>query len=129
MRLGDGLLGAVVAVAGFVVVTAAVTELLADAIEFSLLLGLPAGLVAGGVLGLLCYRWLGDEDAGVRRRGVGFAGFGVFFLGTLLSLVALAGFRNSRALPVAVAVGVAAAVGAVLWFRRSDRAVARGPPR
>ena len=124
MSARNALLGAVVAVSGFVVVAVVVTELASRAIEFSLLLGLPAGVLGGLLLGAITYGWLGDGDPERRRRGAALAAFGVVFLAVLVSLVVVANFRNSQALPVAGVTGVLAGVGIYLWYRRSNREVA-----
>lgn len=119
MGVRNALLGVVVAVAGFLVVGVVVTELASTAIEFSLFVGLPAGVVAGLLSGALAYRWLGAAAAGPRRRGVALAAFGVVFLGALVALVVGGGLRNSQALPVAGLAGVVAAGGAYLRHRRA----------
>lgn len=82
---------------------------------------LPAGGIVGVALGGVTYVWLDGEDPGQRRLGAALAAFGVVFLALLVSLVAVAGLRNSRALPVAGVAGVVVGVGAYLWFRRSGR--------
>lgn len=124
MSVRNALLGVVVTVAGFIVVAVAVTELAARAIEFSLLIGLPVGGLVGVVLGGITYLWLGDEDPRWRRLGAALAGFGAVFLALLVSLVTVAGLRNSQALPVAGVAGVVVGVGVYLWFRRANREVA-----
>lgn len=118
------LLGGVVTVAGFIAVTVVVNELVSRVIEFSLLIGLPAGGLVGVVLGGVTYRWLGDEDPRWRRLGAALVGFGVVFLALLVSLVTVAGLWNSKALPVAGLAGVAVGVGVYLRFRPANRDVA-----
>lgn len=124
MRVRNGLLGVIVAVAGFIAVTVVVTEVASSVIEFSLLVGLPAGGLSGLVLGAIAYQWLGGETPGERRRGAALAAFGVLFLTVLISLVVVANLRNSQALSVAGVIGVLTAIATDLWFRRSDRGVA-----
>lgn len=124
MSVRDALLSAAVIVAAFVVVTVVVTELASATIEFSLFVGLPAGVVAGLLVGAFTYRWLGADEPGRRRRGAAFAAFGVVFLAVLISLVVVGGMRNSRALPIAAATGVVGAGVVVLRYRRSGAAVA-----
>jgi hypothetical protein len=51
MSVRNALLAAAAAVAGFVAVTVVVTELASRAIEFSLLVGLPAGVLGGSCSG------------------------------------------------------------------------------
>lgn len=128
MSVRNGLLGAVVAVAGFVLVTVVVTELVSGVIEFSLFVGLPAGGLGGLGLGVATYLWLGSEAASDRRRGAALAAFGAVFLAALVSLVVVGDLRNSQALPIAGAVGGLAALVTYLWFRRSGRAVAPTSP-
>lgn len=128
MSVQNGLLGAIVAVAGFVIVTVVVTELVSEVIEFSLFVGLPAGGLGGLALGAATYLWLGSETASARWRGAALAAFGAVFLAALLSLVVVGDLRNSQALPMAGGVGGLAALVTYLWFRRSDRAVAPSSP-
>lgn len=129
MSARNALLAAATAVAGFVAVTVVVTELASRAIEFSLLVGLPAGVLGGLLLGAVTYLWLGDADPERRRRGAGLAAFGVVFLAVLVALVVVVDLRNSRALPVAGLTGVLAGAGTYLRYRRSDGAVAPPEPR
>ena len=121
MRVRNGPLAATAAVAAFVVVAVAVTELLSPAVEFSLLVGLPAGLAGGALLGAVTYRWLGATDPGVRRRGAALAGFGAVFLAALVALVVVGGLRNSQALPIAAVAGAVGSAGTYLWLRRTER--------
>jgi hypothetical protein len=118
MSARNTLLGLIVAITGFVVVTVTVTELASSAIEFSLFLGLPAGLAGGVLLGALTFRWLGGESPASRRRGATLAAFGVVFLAMLVSLVVVGNLRNSQALPVAGVAGIVGGAGAYLWYRR-----------
>lgn len=127
MTIRNGLLGLIAAVSGFIVITVAVTELLSRWIEFSLLLGLPSGVIGGIVLGVLTYWWLDSDNAGSRRNGATLAMFGVAFLVVLVSLVVVGDFRNSLALPIAGIVGVIAAIVGFFWLRQTDRQVT--PPR
>ncbi|MFB6211815.1 MAG: hypothetical protein ABEI76_09780 [Halobacteriales archaeon] len=121
MNLRNALFGVIVAVAGFLVVGVAVTELAAKEIEFSLFLGLPAGIVGGLVFGWVTTRWLSSDVAEHRHRGAALAGFGVGFLTVVLGLTVVGGMRNSRALPIGAGIGIA--IGGLLygWYRRGDR--------
>lgn len=121
MDLRNAVLGVAAAIAGFVVVTVVVTELVAPAIEFSLFVGLPAGVVGGLGLGLATYLLLGRADARSRHIGASVGAFGVAFLAVLLTLVVVAGFRNSRALPIAGVLGVLVAVITFGWSRYAAR--------
>jgi hypothetical protein len=75
---------------------------------------------------VVTYLWLGDADPERRRRGAGFATFGVVFLAVVVALVVVLDFRNSQALPVTGLTGVLVGAGAYLRYRRSTGAVA--PP-
>lgn len=103
-------LGSAVAagLATFLIVGVAVTELLSSRIEFSLLIGIPAGLAAGAVAATLVA--LGStEGAPAQRRRVAtaFGAFGAGFLGVLAA---------GLLLPVGTVVGIVLgiAVGVVL---------------
>ncbi|WP_336037179.1 hypothetical protein [Halobacterium yunchengense] len=113
-------LGAGLAV--FLVVAVAVVEALA--FEFSALVGLPVGLVAGAVVaGYVALRY---SSFGRRPRAVAdaLAGFGLAVLAAqALSYVNLAGLRSALSTDLAVALAVAVGVlaGAASW-RRDGRA-------
>ncbi|MDX1744878.1 MAG: hypothetical protein R3324_02975 [Halobacteriales archaeon] len=127
MSLRHGLLSLAAALAGFVVVAVVVTELVSSAIEFSLFVGLPAGVVGGLGLGFGTYTLLESSDARLRHLGMGLAAFGLAFLAVLVALVVVAGLRNSRALPIAAVLGVVVAVIVYAWMRRTT-ATASGEP-
>ncbi|MCU4801793.1 hypothetical protein OB920_15540 [Halobacteria archaeon HArc-gm2] len=97
--------------AAFLVVGVAVTELLRPSIEFSLFVGLPAGLVAGVLVSAGVFLGLGDETSARRRRVALAAGvFGGVFLTVLLVAGGLFGLGTVTALAFATLSGVAAAV-------------------
>jgi hypothetical protein len=105
----------------FLVVAVAVVELLP--VEFSALVGLPAGVLAGGaVLVLIGTRY--DRLRGASRYAVdAAAGFGVaVFVVQAVRYVNLAGLRSALTLESTAGVAVLAAVLAALvswwWSRR-----------
>ena len=103
-------------IAALLVVGVVATELgTAAGIEFSLFVGIPAGVVAGVAAAAVVFLRLEDPDAARRRPAVALAGFGAAFVLALLVAVSALQLRNSVALPVATAVGVAGAV--VGWLR------------
>lgn len=102
----------VAGIAAFVLVGVAVTALLEPRIEFSVFLGIPAGLVAGAIAAGAVYLGLGDDVPAERYR-VALA-FGMFGAGLLVSLVVLAfaGQGITLSIVAGIVVGlVAAAVG------------------
>lgn len=115
MSLRNTGLAAAVGVAVFVAVGALVTEVAAPRIEFSLFIGLPAGLVAGVAVAAFTYLRLGSTDPNRRRPAIALTMFGAAFLVVLFSGVTF-GLRNSIALPVAAVIGVVTAVGVYLRF-------------
>ncbi|WP_126664299.1 hypothetical protein [Haloterrigena salifodinae] len=70
--------------ATFLIVTVAVTDLLQSRIEFSLLVGIPAGLVAGAVTGgVVAWRF---ADGAPERRRIASA-FDAFAIAVLVAIV------------------------------------------
>lgn len=111
-------------VAAFLVVTVAVTEAAQPWIEFSLFLGLPAGVAAGAFATALTYLWLGDVDAQRRRVAMGLASFGVVFLVVLVAVGELLEYGAVLTLFVAAVAGASGAVAAYLGgasARRSEK--------
>jgi hypothetical protein len=84
MNLKTPAIALAAAVAAFVIVGVAVTELAGQRMEFSLFVGIPAGLVSGAVAGAAVVIGLGSEEGGNRRIAAGFGAFGVAFLATFL---------------------------------------------
>lgn len=110
MNLRSLALAVVAGLASFLVVGLAVTVVAERWIEFSLFVGLPAGLVAGAVAAAAVYLGLADDGPAERRRVATSVGlFGVGFLATLVVL-ALAGQGLVVATVVGVAVGLVAAL-------------------
>lgn len=91
-------------VAVFLVVALVVTELLAPRIEFSVLVGLPAGIVAGLAAAAFVAVRQGSPGTGRRRGAIAFGNAGVAFVVVLVGAVWLLG------LPVTLAIGTAAGV-------------------
>ena len=105
--------------AALLVVGVVATELgTAAGIEFSLFVGIPAGLAAGVAAAAVVFLRLEDPDRSRRRPAVALAGFGVAFFLALLVAAGGAGLRNSVALPVAAVVGLVGAGVAVVWDGR-----------
>lgn len=96
------------------VVGAAVTELAAARIESSLLVGIPAGLVAGVATAAFVFERLENPEPAGRRQAVAVAAFGLVFVAALLVGVLGAGFQNSVAFPIAAVMAAVAAAGAYI---------------
>lgn len=107
-------------IAAFVLVGAIVTELLAPRIEFSLFLGIPAGLIAGVAAALVVAARLEDHDHARRRPAIALSGFGVGFVIALVLGNAALGLPNSTAVPAAAVVGVLGAAAAFLWPQETE---------
>lgn len=105
-------------VAAFVVVGVLVTELATPAIEFSLFVGLPVGLVAAVATTAVVYARLGDPAPARRRPALALASFGAAFLLALVVATVVVGLRNSVALSIAAAVGLGVALGVLVHDRR-----------
>lgn len=102
-------------VAAFLLVGIAVTELAQPRVEFSLLLGVPAGVAAGAFATAGVYLGLAEEAPARRRRVAGaFAGFGAAFLVALVALAGLLRVGLALALGIAFGVGLVVGVGAYL---------------
>jgi len=125
MRLRTLALALAAGVTAFVLVGVAVTELAASRIEFSLFLGLPAGLVAGAVTTALVAVGLGRSSAS-RRFALAVGAFGVAFPLSLVAIAFLLGSGVLTAMAVAVVVGVVAAVGT--YVRARDDGTAHDEP-
>ncbi|WP_253737294.1 hypothetical protein [Halohasta salina] len=97
-------------IAAFLVVGVTVTELVGAWIEFSLFVGLPAGIVAGALVAAAVSYGLGDGVPSRRRRLAGsVAGFGVGFLVAVVAL-GVAGVGVVSSMVAAFGVGLVAAV-------------------
>jgi len=103
-------------VAAFLIVGVAVTEFANSWIEFSLLLGIPAGLAAGAFTAGAVYLGLADDAPVGRRRVAGaFAAFGVGFIVALVVFGWIVNIGVTTAIIVSVV--VAFAVAAVAYLR------------
>jgi hypothetical protein len=106
------------AIATFLLVGIAVTELVQPWIEFSLFVGIPAGLLAGAVAGALVALGL-QIDAPAQRKLIArsFAAFRLVFLAVLVggNLVGMGVLISTLA---GVIVGLLAGVG--MYLRRSN---------
>lgn len=114
----------VAGIASFLVVGIAVTAVAERWIEFSVFVGLPAGLVAGAIAAAAVSLGLGEGAPAERRRlALAFGLFGAGFLATLVVL-AVAGQGVVLSTAAGVAVGIVAAVAGYLRGRKTPPAVA-----
>ena len=103
-------------IASFLVVGVVVTEFAQSWIEFSLLLGIPAGLATGAITAAAVYLGLADDAPAGRRRIAGaFAAFGVGFIVALVVFGWIVNIGVTTAIVISVV--VALAVAAVAYFR------------
>lgn len=101
-------------IATVLVVGVAVTELLQPRIEFSLLVGIPAGLFAGAVVAAVVAWSVGEgRSAQQRRLAVALGSFAAAFLAVLVA-GALLSVGTVLGTVAGVAVGLVAALGAYL---------------
>lgn len=109
----------------FLTVGAAVTEFTQRWIEFSLFVGIPAGLATGAVTVAAVYFGLTDDAPVDRRRIAGaFAGFGVGFI---LVLVVFGWIVDTGvAAAIVVSLVVALTVGALAYLRAPKESAAAG---
>lgn len=122
MRLRTVGLALLAGAAAFLLAGVAVTAAAAPYTEFSVFLGIPAGVVAGAVATLAVLLGVGDPEPGRRRAGKTVAAFGlVFVVGLVVGFGAIG-------TPVVVSTGSAAVTGLVaalvVWLRGP-----RGPSR
>lgn len=105
----------VAAVAALLVVGVIATEIgTAAGIEYSLFVGIPAGLVAGVATAAFVFERLENPEPAGRRQAVAVAAFGLVFVAALLVGVLGAGFQNSVAFPIAAVMAAVAAAGAYI---------------
>lgn len=103
-------------VAAFIVVGAAVSEYTLRWIEFSVFVGIPAGLAAGAFVAAGVYLGLADDAPAQRRRvASAFGGFGVAFVVLLVGLAAGLGLGTVQSMVVAAV--AAAVIGGGLYLR------------
>lgn len=95
-------------VAAFLVVGVAVTELLAPRIEFSLFLGLPAGLLAAVIAMVAVAVGFGRDEAASRRVAVAVGTYGAVFLATAVAVGSVVGQGVLASMLVGVVAGLAA---------------------
>ena len=102
-------------VAAFLLVGVAVTELARPRIEFSLFVGIPAGIAAGAFTAAAVFLGLADDAPASRRRAAGAtAAFGVGFVVALVALGWVAGVGAVTAIVGAVVAALAVGVAAYL---------------
>ena len=98
-------------IAAFLAVGVAVTEIASAWIEFSVFVGLPAGIVAGVAVAAAVAVGLADADSPQRYRlAETIAGFGVGFLAAVVVLSGLVGLGVVLSMGAGVVVGLLAAV-------------------
>lgn len=111
MRLRTPLLALAAGTATFLLVAAAVSEVLLPRIEFSVFVGIPAGLAAGLVVGAVVFLGLLDHEYGRRyRMAASLGAFGAAALLVLLAARVALGLTNSQSLVLAAVGGVLAGV-------------------
>ncbi len=100
--------------ATFLIVTIAVAAFIEPWIEFSLFVGIPAGLVTGAVAAALVALGFGDDAPAQRRRlAISFAAFAAGFL-VVLVVGSVANLGISLLILAGVGVGILAALGTYL---------------
>lgn len=110
-----------VGLTAFLLVGVAATELAATAIEFSVFVGIPAGLLAGALAAAATYRRLGgDASDRFRRSVVAAAVFGYAVLALALVRYVLAPVRGLLSLGAIAGLAVLAAAGAFLLVEPAD---------
>lgn len=103
-------------IAAFLIVGVSVTEFAQTWIEFSLLVGIPAGLAAGAFTAAAVYLGLADDAPARRRRIAG--GFAAFGAGFLVALILLGWVVNiGVTMAIGISVVVALVVGVVAYIR------------
>lgn len=121
MKLRGILIAALAGLAAFIIVGVTVTEVTAEWIEFSLFVGIPAGVVAGVAVALVVYLGMSSDAPRFRRRvalGLGTFG-GTFLLALIVGIILNA--PTVMLLMVATAIG---AIAGMLAFIRSWNPVA-----
>lgn len=122
MKLRSLSLAFVSGIAVFLIVGVAVTEFAQSWIEFSLFLGIPAGLASGVFTAAGVYLGLADDAPASRRRVAGaFAAFGVSFLILLVVFGWIVGLGVVIAILGSVVIALAVTV---LAYLRGPKAVA-----
>lgn len=108
MNARNALMAAVAGFAGFMLATVAVTALLEPRIEFSVLVGLPVGILAGLVVTAFVYRRLtGPAD---ERGALAIVAAAIGFVATMALMVTFGmGVTLSILVAIAACIGVGAA--------------------
>ena len=105
-------LAATAGVATFLLVGAAVSEVTMRWVEFSLFVGIPAGVVAGtAVTAAVAWGLAADRPTRRHRAALAAAGFGVAFLAVLVVVATVLRPGVVASLLVAVLVGFGVALG------------------
>lgn len=116
MRNATGVVPLGIAITTFLVVAGAVTGLLSATIEFSAILGLPAGLLAGAGAAVLARRRLGEGASETGRRvAASIAGFGYAVVVLAFVRYAVAASRPLLSVQAIVGLSVLVAVGTYSW--------------
>ncbi len=107
-------------VATLLVVTIVVTELIADEIEFSLLVGLPAGLVSGVLVGGIIYIAANRRRPGVAQVGASLVmGFAAGFMIAYFVAIVVLDIGTVEAMGAGAIVGLLTAVVSLIRNRSS----------
>ena len=115
-------------IATFLVVFVVVSEALLPFLEFSVFVGLPAGLVAGVSVAVFVLVQFGrNEDRARRPLALALGTFGSTFLVGLV--IALGGFQTGVTISITVAAVLGSLVGLVVGVRASRSPSARVSPR
>ena len=114
-----------VAITAFLVAGIAVTALLEPRIEFSMLVGLPAGLFAGVLAGAGMLHWLADDDRQKQVIGATVAWFSFGFLGSMAVL--LFGWNGGVTFATGLAVVIGILVAALVYFRQTWGGLQKDP--
>jgi hypothetical protein len=110
--------------ATFLVVAAAVSELLLPVVAFSVLVGVPAGLVAGAAVAAVVLLAIGDRDRRRRRLALALSAFGVTLLAVFGVAVWVGRAGVTASLVAATLAGLLAGAAAYLRDRAASRATA-----
>lgn len=102
-------------VAAFILVGVAVTEVTVRWIEFSLFVGIPAGILAGVVASIVVYLGLTRDTPKVRRRvALALGTFGATFLAVLVVAVLL---ERTVVMSILLATATGAIAGLIVFVR------------
>lgn len=110
MNARNALLAAVTGFAGFMLATAGVTALLEPRVEFSILVGLPAGIVTGNLLTWFVYTRLTRPQHAGRRTALALVAGGIAFV-IAMALTVTVGVGVTLSILIAVGATVVVGVG------------------